>query len=275
MKSKISEILTIVIVLGIFLTMALIFSFTGVKNLDYNYVKVEVNPKVEFVTTKHNRILTVYPINNEAKELLINEDFIGLNVKEGVTKFVDLCVQANYIDVEREDNAIKLTTVSGMAHVLEEDVYKCVKEYLLNNQIKSVVLEGSNDLEEFKSSKKLGVSVPKYALIESYVNLYGGSKESATKLSEKQLIKQIKIAHDENLPFLQNYTQNQIAEKTKLIDFNRAKLNNHKSKISNKSISKFKDEYKQYVISNQSGYEQNFDDSRTNWQKAKQNSAIA
>ena len=93
---KICQILIVVFVVAIFVGSAIWFGFSGVVNGEYNYVKVEVNPKVEFLTDKNDKIISVFPVNAEAKELLINEKFIGQNVKDGAKKFVELCVLSNY-----------------------------------------------------------------------------------------------------------------------------------------------------------------------------------
>lgn len=274
--SKVGEIFTIIGVIALFVVMAVAFGFSGVKNGGYNYVKLEVNPKVEFLTDKHDKVISVFPINHEAKELIIGEDFIGLSAEDAAKKFVELCTISNYIDVEREDNAVKLTVVSGLTQGLEVKVYRAINKYLHENEIKSVIVENQNDLEEFKSAKKLNVSPNKYALMESVVNLYPDiTLKEASKMSEKEMIKKINVAHESLSDAVLNYSEEELNDKVKLIDFNRAKINHHKGKITKNTNGKFSDEYTKYTKEKLKSYEENFNLQYKNWQESRINNGIA
>lgn len=266
--NKCGEIFTIIGVIVVFVISAVVFGFTGTKNGGYNFVKLEVNPKIEFLTNRKDKIISIMPINSEAKELIIEENFVGLKIEEGVEKFVDLCVKANYIDVDREDNAIKLSIVSGLTQGLEVKVYRTINKYLVNNEVKCIILEGNNDLKQVKLSKEYGVSPSKYSLMLSLCNLYPDiSLNSAKKMSEKDMLKKIKIAHEKLYEAINEYSEEELSNKVKLIDFNKAKLNHHNEKITKKSISKFKDEYTQYVKDKKKYYERDFERQYDDWKE--------
>ena len=273
---KFKEIIYVVCVVAVLITVSLILGFSGTKNAEYNYVKLEINPALEFLCDGSGKVVTMFPVNAEAKELIIAEQFVGLKAEDASKKFVDLCVQAGYIDVDRQDNAVKLTIITGLTEMLDVKIYNKVSSYLLENQIKAVIVENESDLEEFKEAKKYGVSSNKFSLMESVSRLYPDIEmDSLKKLSKKELIKKIKTAHQNLFESVVTYTPEQLANKTKLIDFNRAKLNNHKELITKTSKSEFADEYKQFVKLQQKYYEQNFNKQHEMWKANKINSSIA
>lgn len=273
---KFKEIIYVVCVVAVLIAVSLILGFSGTKNAEYNYVKLEINPALEFLCDGSGKVVTMFPVNAEAKELIIAEQFVGLKAEDASKKFVDLCVQAGYIDVDRQDNAIKLTIITGLTEMLDVKIYNKVSSYLLENQIKAVIVENESDLEEFKEAKKYGVSSNKFSLMESVSRLYPDIEmDSLKKLSKKELIKKIKTAHQNLFESVVTYTPEQLANKTKLIDFNREKLNNHKELITKTSKSEFADEYKQFVKLQQKYYEQNFNKQHEMWKANKINSSIA
>ena len=226
--SKLKEILYIVGVVLVFVALSLVLGLNGTKNVDYRYVMLEINPQIEFLTDKHDRVVSVFALNNEAKELLAGENFVGEKVCDAATKFVDLCVKANYIDVERDDNAIKLNTVSGLMHGLDINVFKNLTKYIKDNQINCVIVENQNDLNRFKQAKEVGVGTKKYSLIKAVTRFEPNlSVEQVKGLSEKDLMDRIYMAH-KNLK--QTFTQEDFANKSKLIDFNRRKIKDRRKK---------------------------------------------
>ena len=273
---KICQILIVVFVVAIFVGSAIWFGFSGVVNGEYNYVKVEVNPKVEFLTDKNDKIISVFPVNAEAKELLINENFIGQNVKDGAKKFVELCVLSNYIDVEKENNAVKLTIVSDLMQNLDVKIYSEIKKYFINNEIKSVIVENKDDLEIFKQAKKYGVSNNKFVLMQSVCNLYPDTTlEENSKLSEKELLKKIKTGFDTLENNVLTFTNEELNNKTKLLELNKAKINHHNENITNKSISEFVKEYNEYEKEHKSNFEKSFNSQYKNWEENKSNLMVS
>lgn len=272
---KVKEWLIVLVVLIAFVVGVVFFAFMGVKNVEYNYIKLEVNPKVEFITDKNNNIISVFPINKEAKELIVNENFVGMSIWDGSQKFVDLCVQANYIDVETKDNAVKLTVVSGLTEMADVKIYRAITKYFLEHEINCVIIENENDLQEFNEAKKYGVSANKFALMESVCNFdLDLSMKQAKELTEKELINKIKTAHE--LQVLQTIDcSEELNNKAKLIDFNRAKLNHHKENITTQSVKKFADEYKQFVKGNRRDYKTNFNGKYEEWKRNKINTYLA
>lgn len=273
---KIKDFIYVILVPMILIVLSLILSFTGTKNAEYNYVKLEINPAIEFLCLSNGKVATVYPLNAEARVLAANETFVGMFVDDAAEKFVDLCVKTGYIDVDRQDNAIKLTAATKMGEVLDVKIRKSLNKYLLKNQIKAVVIENEQDLQEFKRAKKFGVSANKYSLMESVCNLSDGYKMDGIKnLTKKELIKIIKTEHDNYSQLTNSGFELEQENKTKLIEENKAKLNNHKQKIKKQNKHKYADEYKEFIKSKQKYYKQNFDKQRENWKQNRNNYFVA
>lgn len=271
-KLKVKEIIVLGLVLLTIIFLAVFMGFRGVKNNKYNYVKLEINPKIEFVTDNKLNVVSVFPLNEEAKQLMSNENFVGLNAEDAAKKFVDLCVKTNYIDVEGEDNAVKLTVVTGLTEKLDVKLFRSVTNYFLENEIKAVVLENETDLKQFKAAKELGVCSNKYSLMESVCNLYPDLTLNDTKsLTEKEMILKIKTAHQNLISKTTNYTDYDVQEKERLINENCLKLNNHHKKITKQSRRLFADDYKKFVKENLKQYKTDFDGRKNEWKNNKTN----
>lgn len=273
---KVGEILIVASIVAVFAIVAVVVSLSGVKNGGQNYVKLEVNPKIEFVTNSKDKVITAFPLNAEAKELMINETFVGLNIADATKKYLELCKALNYLDVERTDNAVKLTVVSGLTQALEVKIYREINNYLTKNEIMGVIVENASDLNTFKKAKKLGVSNGKFALVEAVARLYPDEqKQEIKELNEKQLIEKIATAHAELTMGVETFSETEINNKAKLIDVNRLKLEHHKNNITNKSQSKFKENYVAHSKKTLRKYEQNFDHMHETWVLNRTNAYLA
>lgn len=259
---KAGTIIAISSIILIVIVAAVTISLSGVKNGGHNYVKLEVNPKVEFVTNNKDKVESIYAINEDAKTLLASEEFIGLSIEDACVKFIDLCAQSNYIDVDGKENPIKLTVVSGLTQMLDIKIYRAINEHLKNNEIYSNLIENTKTLDTLKEAKKLGVCVHKFELMESVSRLEGTELNELKKLNEKQLIAKILKAHNENKA---EPTEEEITNKTKLIDFNREKYNAHKNKITNETKREFSENLKKFRKETDGDLERNFDKTYENW----------
>lgn len=274
--SKVGEFFVIGLVIAVLISLAVGFGFSGVKNGSYNYVELEINPKVEFITDGKDNVVSVYPINEDAKKILIGESFEGINIKDAVKKYLTLATNLNYLDVERDDNVVKFTCVSGLTKALEVRLYRTINTYLTENQIMGVIVENTDDLQEFKQAKKLGVSNDKFSLIEAAERLYPEkSKDNLKNLSEKTLIEMVKDAHIQKKESALYFTNAELENKNKQIELNSSKIENHKSKITDKTKSKFKEDYVKNKKQNAKIYETNFDKQSEIWKESKINGGLA
>lgn len=236
------SILGVVAVLAI-AAVAVIYGGSNVTGL--NYVRLSVNPQIEFCC-ENDVVVALNPINEEAKDLCAQENFINLNIEDACTLFVDLCARSGYIDVEANDNAIKIDCVSGMSQSLEVRVYNTIQNYLKDNQILGAVIENSNDNAATKEAKEAGVSVDKYALIESLTNLDDSlSFNECKKYNQSMLIDKIKVIMQELRNPMEDYTEEELTNKRLLIDTNRVKFAKHLDAITDETKADFKELYAQ------------------------------
>lgn len=259
---NIKQIGIIILVLVVFLSAGVSAIILGVRSTHIHYVCVEVNPRVEFLTDKKHKVTSLMPLNQEAKELLIQEKFVELKIEDAVEKFLTLCARGGYLKVSGEDNAVKLSVLSGLNQGLETDLTRLVNKFFVKNEILGVVIDSSQDLKNFKSAKKMHVSAEKYDLMLA-VNENGGEDMSALKkLSNKKLIEKIQQQH-ENYNF--SYTTSELENKVKLIDFNRVTYQEHLNNITPATTRKFREKLQKFVKENQKKYKVDFDREYNNW----------
>lgn len=265
--SKAKQVLTIIIVIAFFIGVALFVLFNGVLSHDAHYVKIEINPKVEFITDGNNKVTSVMPLNEEALVLLVQENFIGLDVDLACKDFVRLCAEADYLDVDGEDNVINITIVSGFMQALEMKVYEAIDKYLLDNEILAALVENDNDIAMNKKAKEKNVSSSsKFSLIESIIYLDNTKTlDELNDFSENELIHALQKLHQNSGYSTDKYTAEELSTKAKLIDFNRVKYNNHISKITSETQSLFGTKFDEFKRQEIGKYEIDFDSTYSKW----------
>jgi len=99
-------------------------------------VRISINPIIEFVADKDNKVVAVNPDNTDAENLIAEIDFIGMELEDAVEKFIELATEAGYIDVDSRENQVTITVLGDADEEkteksLEERIYK----YFENNGI--------------------------------------------------------------------------------------------------------------------------------------------
>ena len=142
--------------------------FSGITAKDYNYVQLEVNPRVEFICDKNFKVVSFSPLNEDAEILLAKENFVGLDISQVSKNFIELCAKAGYIDVDGEDNAVNITIIDGITQALDVHVTQGVYNYLRENEIMCAVVENYEDRHMFDETKKNNVCCAnKFKLIQT------------------------------------------------------------------------------------------------------------
>lgn len=236
-----------------------------------HYLRISVNPIVEFCTDGE-KVITIHAVNEEAKELCAQEQFVGLSIDKAAEKFVDLCVRAGYINPSANDNAVSLECASVISYALENKVYNAINNYLKNSQILAVVLEQDQDNAVVRNAKKQNVSADQYVLINAIIDLNPTySFSNLENKSERKLIKLIKAEHEKlGNPFY-DYTQEELTNKHVLIDFNRVSYNTHKNAVSNESLREFVGIYNANQKQLKKQYQTDFESSYKEWREKHEN----
>ncbi|MGN0960976.1 MAG: hypothetical protein ACI4PF_02110, partial [Christensenellales bacterium] len=127
----ISLILLAIVIAGAILTIIL----SGITAKDYNYVQLEVNPKVEFICDKKFKVVSVAPLNDDARIVLSDLNLVGNEIDEAATIFLDECAKTGYLDVNGIDNAINVTVLDGLTQALDVHIMRSVYDYFKKNEI--------------------------------------------------------------------------------------------------------------------------------------------
>lgn len=239
MKGKLGIIIS-ACVLVVFIVFAIItILYSGGEARGLGYVSVAVNPKIDFVSDME--IVTSYALlNDEAKVLCAEEEFIGLHITDAVEKFLSLCLRAGYLEIEKGNNLVQIECVSTLKQVLENKVYKTANDFLLKNQVLGVVVEASNDNAYAKRAKEKGVGVDLLSLIDANMQLNRELKfDDLRKKSFISLLTNIK-KYQETSNAANNYTSAELQRKQELLERNRLKYADHKNSITTETMRDFK-----------------------------------
>ena len=239
--------------------------FSGITANEYNYVLLEINPKIEFLCDKNFKVVSFRPLNYDAEVLMVGVEYKGMDIKDATSDFVDICARAGFIDVDGQDNALNITIIDGITQALDVHVTQNIYSHLRKQEILCAVVENYEDRHMFDEKKKNQVCCPnKYKLIKTMQTyLPDKTVKELNQLSEVELIDIVNNIHSE---YKFEPTQEQIELKTKLIDLNREKYNSHKEKITNKTQSEFSQKFDKYQKTKAQNYMINFDSSYNYWQ---------
>jgi len=262
---KKGTIISLIFIAAIVLSAAAYIIFTGITASEYNYVQLEVNPRVEFICDNQFNVVSWRPLNEDAEILLAGVDYKGMDVDEVSVDFIDLCAQAGYIDVNGNDNAVNITVIDGITQSLDVHVTQSVYNYLRKKEILCAVVENYEDRSMFDAKKENKVCCAnKYKLMKT-IQEYDESKsiEQLNKLSEVALIDMVTNIHT-----TEKYEPNEedITLKTKLIDFNREKYEKHMKAVTDESRREFSEIFDDFQKEAMPKYAENFTKEYTNWQ---------
>ena len=176
-----------------------------------SYVSLDINPSIEIIVSKDNKVVNIYAKNDDAKVLLAGEvTFVDTELEDAVKRIVDLCVEYGYLTEENSDVNVTVSSPNGEETnvKLENTVSEVVAEETKGLSFAvSVSTELTEELkaqyEEVKAELAEGglveeLTIGKFKLIESAVSSDPTlSVEVAVNLDEEELIKRIEETRDE------------------------------------------------------------------------------
>lgn len=269
MEKKATTISLIFVSVVVLSAVALII-FMGITAREYNYVQIEVNPKVEFIVDKRFKVVSYRPLNDDGLIVLANENLKGLDIEDACVKYLDICSRLGYIDVDGLDNAVNLTIIDGLTQALDTHISEGIFEYLKENEIICSVTENADDRASLEGKKKEGLCCSnKYKLISTICEMDEKQNfDALKKLSEIELIDLVTNTH-QTKHFVT--TTSAINKKDELRNKNAEKYEAHMNKLTNKSRSKFSTILEKYQNSSIKKYKLNFEREYNNWQKTRTN----
>lgn len=254
------------VVVGVVLTIILL----GITAGDYNYVQLEINPRVEFLCDKKFKVVSVAPLNDDAEVVLADMNLVGIDIDKAVETYLDECAKTGYLDVDGIDNAVNLTVVDGLTQALDVHIMQSIYGYLRKNEVMSAVTENYEIREMFDKKKESNMCcVNKYKLVTTLESTQDTLDfNSLKKLSEVSLIDLVKSNHENN-PYTPS--QENISKKKTLIEENKEKYNTHKDNISPNTQREFAELFDKFQKSSGKKYQQNFEKVYTKWQESRSN----
>lgn len=262
---KKATVISLIFVCAIVLSAVAYIIFAGITANEYNYVLLEINPKVEFLCDKNYKVVSVNPVNDDARIVLANENYKGMDITKATTSFVDTCAKMGYIDVDGEDNAINITIIDGITQALDVHVTQGIYNYLRKNEILCAVVENYEDRHMFDEKKKNNVCCAnKFKLMQTmqtYLPEY--EIKSLSKLSEVELID---IVNDVHIDKKYSPTSEEKSLKESMLGTNKEKYEFHKSKITNETQREFANKFDKYQKTTAQNYMTNFGKYYKSWQ---------
>ena len=176
----------------------IIFVFWYSQNLmPYNSVDFDVNPSMEIVTNKKNKVIDIEVYNDEAKKLISSLDYKNQDIKVVVNKILDKMIENKYLVkgydfmMLSSDNK-RLEESKKLLNSLDDDIYN----YLTKYDIDSIILKQfyDDDKSAKEIAKKYNMSLGKYKLIQRIIKL--SPKRDINKLKKYSIKKLIEIYYD-------------------------------------------------------------------------------
>ncbi len=177
--------------------MILIFGIVVVtfKTSANGYVAIDINPSVEFVTNRNNKVLKVNALNEDGEILIADEDFVGMDVSDACEQVIGLAIELGYLDVdatENDPNAVMVTTLhrsSRIANQLRGRIYQRLDQYFMNNGVWAIILTDETLDDLVQETENLGISSGKLRLIKSIQTVDSSfDTEEGAKMSVKGLL---------------------------------------------------------------------------------------
>lgn len=259
---KFEEIGLIILVIVVFFSAGIVAIVTGSRAGHTHYVCLELNPRIEFLLDHNHNVKSLKPLNQEAKELIINEVFIGSNIEDATEKFMELCARAGYLKVDGNNNAIKVSVLSGLTQKLELNITRTINKFFIKNNILGVVIDSSQDLQQFKDAKKEKVNFEKYDLMCAVKENSGESFEELKRLSNKKLIEKIEQSHNS---YNFSYSETELNNKTELLEYYQSIYDRHIASVNDESTRKFKENLKEFRAKNTKSYKVDYEKRYNEW----------
>lgn len=124
-----------------------VFLLSACKTEDANantVMNLSLNPEVEFVLDKDNKVVSVNALNEEGNVIIKGQVFVGKTADEAVEIFINVSKETGYLvsgSVKANENQIQVSFSgdSKEAEKLFKDINDSVKTYLSNNNIQATL----------------------------------------------------------------------------------------------------------------------------------------
>lgn len=220
-----------------------------------DYVTIDINPSVELVTNRFNKVIRINPLNEDGSKLVDRIKLNNKNIDEAVNLLIKSANEEGYLTQELE-NQVLVTVCSKNEEKSKEMETKL--EAVVKNELKEEKAESTSvttqsvDMESHEQAEKLGISSGKMNLIQKLEEVQPGvNYEEYSNKPVKDIMKAINEVNEEKAKANSNKPENENINKTPNNEKEPQRDNNSNSEKKNVEDGKEKDKIKENPNSNE------------------------
>ncbi len=165
--------------------------------LPNSMISLDVNPSIEIITNRHNEVLEVKAMNEDARKVLGDQDYRLKELDTAVVSIVTTVIDQGYLNTERNVIMVSVENKKAeKAEVLAAELNQVIKKSASARDRKPKILSQTlkKDKAAAKEAKKLEVSVGKLKLMKKIE----ASSETITveSLAHKSMAELLAIAEE-------------------------------------------------------------------------------
>ena len=165
--------------------------------LPSSMISLDINPSIEIKTNRHDQVISVIALNEDAQKVLQNQDFKLEKLDTAVASIVTAVIDQGYLTTDRNVILVSVENKNMVkAKILVDSLNLVVKKSASAHEMKLTVL--SQTLEKNKAeseeAKELGVSVGRLKLLKKIE--IATENLTAKSLSHKSMSELLAIAKE-------------------------------------------------------------------------------
>lgn len=159
-------------------------------NQPKSYVYMDINPGIELVVNRFDRVLSAYGTNNDGKELLTKIDYKNANLDDTIDSILDTAKAEGYF-IPDQNNALVLTVAAkneDSAQKLKEEISVKAKKHLETLKLETDVITDTVKMDRQQEALKQGINPGKLNLIQKLMEV---DKEATVEKYKEAPVKDI------------------------------------------------------------------------------------
>lgn len=152
-------------------------------------VSLDVNPSVEIVLNRNNRVVKVNPLNDDGKIIISDMDFNGCQLKVAVNALIGSMIRNGYLSAEANSVLVSVDSnkndYQSIAEAVANEITLTLGQMSIDASVVSQWIQ--NDDQIAAIAKEYGISLGKAQLINKIVAKTGYTVEQLVELSVNEL----------------------------------------------------------------------------------------
>ena len=149
-----------------------------------SYVYVDINPSLRLDINPFDAVITVVPLNEDAKDLLNHAQVYNKDIRTCVENIITASEEARYLNETNTDVEISVLSV-------DEEVIEVVTALMEQNTNTLEISATAVTAEECEEAMDVGISAGRLEAVKAYTEYFGGSVEENILLLEDLSIRKI------------------------------------------------------------------------------------